>query len=1157
VVWATYFSGAGKLAAPVLSDNEKLSFNEMVAPKCSVHDRAIGPINMLKFVNGFCEFVLTFTILLGCCGLVEAATPTVAAGQQHSLGLSIDGKLYGWGADGNGQLGLGRLMLANLPQVVPNFNQGQGTGATSLAAGSTHSVTVKANGSVWAWGDNTDGQLGIGTTISQPSPVPVLGISGAIAVSAGRLHTLALKSDGTVWAWGGNYSGQLGDGTTFGRALPSKVIGLSEVISVKAGGEFSLALTSDGSVWAWGSNSLGQLGNSTIASRSYPARIQGLGKVKAVAAGYEYALALLIDGTLWAWGDNRVGELGDGTFSSRFAPAKVSELVDIKSIAAGLAHSLAIKSDGSVWTWGNNVRGQLCNGATGSQLLPTQVNELRGIVAIAAGSLHTLALGTDGRVFACGENENGQLGSGSTIVHTSPTEVLTNAVSISGGSAHSLASKSDGSIWAWGANSHGELGDGSTMRHSTPSQLTKIGDVKSIAVGWYHSLAITSDGNVRTWGRNSSGQLGDGTTSDRSSPTLLLGLRDVVSIAGGAAHSLAVTSDGSLWVWGSNWEGNLGNGTTVAVSLPEKVQGISGVKAVSAGSLHSLALLSDGTVWAWGDNRYGQLGNGTTLSSLVPAKVPGLTGVVTIKAGGFHNLAIGSHGQLMAWGYNSWGQLGDGTTKNALSPAAVSQVTGVVDVAAGWGHSVALTANGKVYKWGLAANGMNFDAKMSVPQLLPSKVSEITGAISVAAGGIHSIASIFGGGVIAWGGGESGQLGDGTLAEQVAPVRVVNPTVDGFLALEYKVATTPANLNVPFFLSTHGAIADTSADVSTTTKFNPSDKGKTGAVYVTASVPNGSLGTIPLGQSTPTPLIAAGPRPTKNAGTTTNGFTLIQLTPAGWQTVVNGQLIPYASGVFGDQLAAQTILNGTDTTNLKGAEFCVGYGTNAQDMIDNGNIRAVATIPGATTTSSCVVGGTTSIGIDVLPGWNLLGNPVNQTIAVAEKFGDAAKVTSVWKWDATSSKWQVYSPAMTANELQSYVASQGYSVLNEINPGDGYWISAKVQASLGTITGDTINLRQSSLASGWNLVSTASPISARDFNLSLSTTPPTAGQVPINMKSLWAWDSVMAKWYLYAPSLDAQGGTALADYLNSQNYADFASTGKTLGNGVGIWVNRP
>jgi hypothetical protein len=146
---------------------------------------------------------------------------------------------------------------------------------------------------------------------------------------------------------------------------------------------------------------------------------------------------------------------------------------------------------------------------------------------------------------------------------------------------------------------------------------------------------------------------------------------------------------------------------------------------------------------------------------------------------------------------------------------------------------------------------------------------------------------------------------------------------------------------------------------------------------------------------------------------------------------------------------------------------------------------------------------------------------------------------------------------MSTDALQTYAHSKGYAVLSEISAGDGYWVQARAQADLGTLSGAAINLRQSSLVSGWNLVATASPVTVQNFNLSLSTVPPATGQVPINLTSLWAWDAEQSKWYFYAPSLQAQGGNALADYVDSKNYRDFVSTGKTLGQGVGIWVQRP
>jgi hypothetical protein len=471
----------------------------------------------------------------------------------------------------------------------------------------------------------------------------------------------------------------------------------------------------------------------------------------------------------------------------------------------------------------------------------------------------------------------------------------------------------------------------------------------------------------------------------------------------------------------------------------------------------------------------------------------------------------------------------------------------VVSITAKFSQNYAARIDNTIWTWGN-------------DQLTPIQVSGFRGT-EVAAGGNQALALKADGSVASVGLNTSGQLGDGTFASRASPVLVVAPNANEFLNLRgVSVDRVDAAQGIPFFVASNGDVSSLSASVATTTKFNPVDSGKSGSVYVTAMVPAGSLGTTPIGDNPNKRIFAAQPRQlaaTSTCGAPVNPLTLIQLTPTGWQTVVNGQLIPYASGVLGDQLATQTILNGTDTTTLKGAEFCVGYGTNAQDMINNGNIRAVATIPGATSTSSCVVGGTISVGLNASAGWNLLGNPINQSIAVANKFGDPTKVNSVWKWDAAKGNWQFYTPDLSSEALQSYAISQGLSVLNEINSGEGYWVNARTAADFGTLCGNSINLRQSSLSSGWNLVSTASPVSAKDFNLSLSTTPPTAGQVPINMTSLWAWDANQSNWYFYAPILEAQGGSALSDYISSKSYKDFISSGKTLDKGIGIWVKRP
>ena len=324
----------------------------------------------------------------------------------------------------------------------------RGDPALKIAAGSYHTLALKSDGSVWAWGHNNYGQLGDGTTTDSSIPLEVLNLAGVTAIAAGRYHTVALKTDGSVWAWGYNGHGQLGDGTNDNENTPVQVTGfdgsgwLSDVAAIAAVGDYTIALKTDGSVWAWGDNGLGQLGDGTNDNKNTPVQVKGPGGVDwladvfAIAAGGYHTVALKTDGSVWAWGNNTTGQLGDGTNDNKNTPVQVKGaggsgwLTDVTAIGAGWHHTMALKTDGSVWAWGDNTTGQLGDGTTDNKNTPVQVKGADGsgwlsdITAIAAGSGHTMALKSDGSVWAWGDNDYGQLGDNTITDSTTPVQTV-------------------------------------------------------------------------------------------------------------------------------------------------------------------------------------------------------------------------------------------------------------------------------------------------------------------------------------------------------------------------------------------------------------------------------------------------------------------------------------------------------------------------------------------------------------------------------------------------------------------------------------------------------------------------------------------------------------------------------------------------------------
>lgn len=303
----------------------------------------------------------------------------VSAGSEHTLALKGDGTVWSWGRNDNGQLGIGSQSPTSTPRT-PVQVSGLAN-IVAIAAGQDFSAALRSDGTVWTWGGNGRGDLGDNSGARQTRPVRVTALPANIeAIAAGDLHMLALDATGTVWAWGQNSRGEIGDGSSaFERDLPVVLGSLANITAIGAGAEHSLARQIGGAVFAWGKNQDGQVGDGTQSDRNVPTRVAQLAASVAAAGGGAFSIALKADGLLSAWGYNFFGQLGNGGNATSTTPAPVSTLSAVSAVSAGDNHALALRNDGQVWAWGRNDLGPLGVSATVSSAnTPLQVAGVGG-----------------------------------------------------------------------------------------------------------------------------------------------------------------------------------------------------------------------------------------------------------------------------------------------------------------------------------------------------------------------------------------------------------------------------------------------------------------------------------------------------------------------------------------------------------------------------------------------------------------------------------------------------------------------------------------------------------------------------------------------------------------------------------------------------------
>lgn len=383
----------------------------------------------------------------------------------------------------------------------------------------TPSTATAGNTSYWVASTNANGCESVRTEIVVTINSSAV-VSCFVTIQTGDSHSLAIANNGTLWSWGLNSSGQLGLGDTTTRTSPVQVGTETNWVSISSEGSHALAIKSNGTLWSWGLNSSGQLGLGDTTNRTSPTQVGTDTDWVFLSADYEHSLAIKSNGTLWSWGKNNGGQLGLNDLTNRNLPTQVGSANNWTKVNAGGGHSIGIKSNGTLWTWGNNSNGQLGMGNTTSLFIPTQVGSGSNWTSVNAGGGDTLAVKSDGTLWGCGYNAFGQLGFGTNTVYElsfsqSGTSTDWKYVTTSGRS--SIAAKNDDTIWSFGYGANYQLGLGMNSDVNVPTQIGSD-TWQSISLSDTFGIGIKFDGTIWVWGLNGSGQLGLGTTTNQTTP---------------------------------------------------------------------------------------------------------------------------------------------------------------------------------------------------------------------------------------------------------------------------------------------------------------------------------------------------------------------------------------------------------------------------------------------------------------------------------------------------------------------------------------------------------------------------------------------------------------------------------------------------------------
>jgi alpha-tubulin suppressor-like RCC1 family protein len=625
--------------------------------------------------------------------------------------------VWSWGYNEygmNGQNTLGGQMNQPLTSIA--------TAVASLpASGNTdNSGYVKSDGSLWVWGDNSQGSLGLNNLVSRSSPTQLGSLTNWSQLAIGDFaYMLARKTDGTIWSWGANSVGELGQNNDLFYSSPVQIGALTTWTFVAAGSYSSYAIKG-GALWVWGDNQFGQLGRSSIVNFSSPVQVGALTTWSKIIAGNYFAAGLTTSGALWMWGYNGAGQLGSNTTIDRSSPVQVTGGGVWTSVALSEIGTAAVKSGGTLWQWGQQLAfgnwGVIggWNGVSSPVQIGSDTN-WASVYGCKNGKVY-VAIRTNGTAWVWGENiptlstpYAPSTSSGGLAYRSSPTQIgsATNWSEAFLGPNSIFLKDTSNNLYSAGFDQIGSLGVNKVLFNTYTSPVNiGVGKYVDGTCSEYNSLFVRSDKTLWEAGATFYSQpLGTAPIPGTlySSPVQVGLSSNWSKVFANCGANFALTANKDLYGWGVNGSGQLGLGNTSFTSAPTQISGTwEDLSQSNSGCEHVLAYKFNpiSGIYGWGRNTSGQLG----VNNIVSYSSPVLIGNITSKtkklsAALFSSAFITSIGDLYTMGSNTSGQLGRNNRINASNPV---QVTGALynDVSVGSGFMVAIRTNGTLWAWG-------------------------------------------------------------------------------------------------------------------------------------------------------------------------------------------------------------------------------------------------------------------------------------------------------------------------------------------------------------------------------------------------------------------------------------------------------------------------